>query len=127
MASATDTMRDVAYTTVGFNALMFDRIYDVLEFDKLGERREELFDRMGTVGERFEDAFEEFMERYEDWTKEVNERLHLDKELDKARRQARKTAKDLRKRWDPRFVEFEERMPEQVAKWMADQRNRAGR
>ena len=130
-ANAAAAAKDLAYTAVGFNALVAEKLSDVMVAgaETMTDRLAPLTRRVAPLVDRLPESarFEEIVDRYQDWASEVqalvNERFDMAAQIDEAKHRATARAKELRPMIDPVVERMTERMPASVAKAIADSRN----
>lgn len=134
----TTTLKDAAYTYVGVNALVLDRVNDVVvdrveqitdRFAPLTARLAPLTDRFGETS-RFNTArLETIVERYQGWASDiagvVDERLDLSANVGIAKRTATRRVRELHGVVEPVLVKVQGRLPEPVAKRVSESRKQA--
>ncbi len=114
------TIQDSAYTAVGINLLVADKAIETAS-----DISSQMVDRLGPIGENVQDVIDRAEEIVRKAGDELDELVSLSAEMNKARKQARKQATAWRKSVDPMAEQFESRLPEDVAAFLADQRSAA--
>ncbi|MCH7789104.1 MAG: hypothetical protein IH940_06630 [Acidobacteria bacterium] len=116
----TPTIEETAYTVVGLNVLVADKAIDVIV-----DVRTQVTDMLGPVGENVSDVIARAETVLRQAGEEIDGRIDVSSELDKARKVARKQVSAWRRSVDPVAERVESSLPDDVADFLSTQRAEA--
>jgi hypothetical protein len=111
------TIEDTAYTVVGLNVLVADKAIGLF-----GEARIQVSDTLGPVGENVSDVVARAETVVRQAGEQIDGRMDVSTEINKARKQARKQVNSWRRSVDPVADRFESNLPADVADFLSAQR-----
>ncbi len=131
MPNATATAMDLAYTAIGVNALVAEKLNDVLvaRAESLGDRLAPVARRVAPLADMMGDAgrFDEVVENYQTWASDVqrmvDDLFDVSARVDEAKSRATAHARELRPMLDPMVDRVTGKMPVTLAKVFTEGRN----
>jgi hypothetical protein len=116
----TPTIEETAYTVVGLNVLVADKAIDVMT-----DVRSQVNEMLSPAGDNVTDAITRAESVLRQAGEDIDGRIDLSTELNKARKQARKQVTAWRSSVDPVAERFESNLPDDVAEFLSTQRTEA--
>ncbi len=131
MPTATATALDLAYTAIGVNALVAEKLNDVLvaRAESLGDRLAPMARRVAPLADKMGDAgrFDEVVGSYQAWATDVqhmvDDMFEVSARVDEAKSRATAHARELRPVLDPKLDRVTGRMPNPLAKLVTEGRD----